>query len=89
MLEYHAAYYRQDDGWYVVKVLDYPGVLTQGHTLDQARRMANDALREMTEWLLEDGQPLPRPDPAANDGSADLVEPIRLIIRVRSGAVSS
>ena len=89
MLEYHAAYYKQDDGWYVVKVLDYPGVVTQGRTLDKARRMANDALREMTEWLLEDGQPLPRPDLAANDDSADLVEPIQLIIRARSGAASS
>ena len=35
MLEYHAAFYKypEDDGWYVVSVLDFPGVNTQGRTL--------------------------------------------------------
>lgn len=87
MIEYKAAFYEdRKNGWFLAKVLDFPGVVTQGRTLDQARRMLNDALREMTEWLLEDGQPLPHPDPAVSDTSADVVEPIRLIIRVRSGA---
>jgi predicted RNase H-like HicB family nuclease len=86
VLEYRAAYYHdQDSGWYTAKVLDFPGVLSQGRTLDQARRMLGDALREMTEWLLEDSQPLPRPDPTATDTGADMIEPIRLIIRARSG----
>jgi predicted RNase H-like HicB family nuclease len=88
MLEYHAAYYEIEDGWFMATVLDFPGVVTQGRTLDKARRMLNDALREMTEWLLEDGQPLPRPDPAATDKNAALTEPIRLIIRARSGATT-
>lgn len=47
--------------------------------------MLGDALREMTEWMLEDGAAVPRPDPAAGDPIADLVEPIELIIRTRSG----
>ena len=59
MLEYHAAYYKTDRGWYVAKVLDFPGVLTQGRTLDKARHMLADALREMTEWYLEDGLAIP------------------------------
>ncbi len=88
MLEYHAAYYQIEDGWFMAKVLDFPGVVTQGRTLDKARQMLNDALREMTEWLLEDGQPLPHPDPAATDTNADQTEPIRLIIRARSGAAA-
>jgi len=87
MIEYKAAFYEdRKSGWFLAKVLDFPGVVTQGRTLGKARRMLNDALREMTEWLLEDGQPLPHPDPAASDPKADVVEPIRLIIRVRSGA---
>jgi hypothetical protein len=32
----------------------------------------------MTEWLLEDGQSLPRPDPAANDPAVEVIEPIQL-----------
>jgi predicted RNase H-like HicB family nuclease len=89
MLTYTAAYYDdRDSGWITAKMLDFPGVVSQGRTLEKARRMLSDALREMTEWLLEDGRPLPRPDPAATDSAASVVEPIRLIIRARSGAVS-
>jgi predicted RNase H-like HicB family nuclease len=85
MLEYKAAYYHdRASGWYTASVLDFPGVLSQGKTLDKARRMLGDALREMTEWLLEDGQPLPRPDPMANDAAASVIEPIQLVIRARS-----
>ena len=29
MLEYHAAYYQVEDGWYMAQVLDFPGVVTQ------------------------------------------------------------
>lgn len=86
MIEYKAGFYEdRENGWFLAKVLDFPGVVTQGRTLDKARRMLHDALREMTEWLLEDGQPLPQPDPTVGDPNADVIEPIRLIIRVRSG----
>ena len=63
MLEYHAAYYVIEDGWYMAKVLDFPGVASQGKTLKSARRMILDALREMVQWYLEEGQPLPKPKP--------------------------
>jgi predicted RNase H-like HicB family nuclease len=86
MIEYRAAYYRDpNSGWYTAKVLDFPGALSQGRSLEHARKMLADALREMTEWLLEDGQALPRPDPTATDNTADVIEPIRLVIRARSG----
>lgn len=89
MLEYKAAYYQEKDGgWFVAKVLDFPGVATQGRTLASARRLLQDALREMTEWLLADGQPVPKPDPSIIDKKADVVEPIRLIIRTQAGAAS-
>ena len=88
MLEYHAAYYEIEDGWYLAKVLDYPGVVTQGKNLADARLMLRDALREMALWSLEEGEPLPRPRPKATDRKADVLEPIRLTIRVSSGASS-
>ena len=65
MLEYHAAFYKfpEDDGWYVVSVLDFPGVNTQGRTLREARFMVKDALQLMAECYLEEGRTLPKPNP--------------------------
>lgn len=37
MLKYHAAYYRDEEGWYMVCLLDFPGVNSQGRTLKEAR----------------------------------------------------
>lgn len=79
MIEYKAAFCEdRENGWFLAKVLDFPGVVTQGRTLDKARVLRRDALREMTEWLLEDGQPLPHPDPAISDSRADVIEPIQI-----------
>jgi predicted RNase H-like HicB family nuclease len=79
MLEYHAAFYKypEDDGWYVVSVLDFPGVNTQGRTLREARFMVKDALKLMAECYLEEGRTLPKPNPKARDPEAKRVEKIR------------
>ena len=80
MLEYHAAFYKypEDGGWYVVSVLDFPGVNTQGRTLREARFMVKDALQLMAECLLEEGRTLPKPNPNASDPAAKRIEKIRL-----------
>ena len=85
MLEYHAAFYKfeEDDGWYVVSVLDFPGVNTQGKNLREARFMVKDALKLMAECYLEEGKTLPRPNPRAADPAAKRIETIRLEILVR------
>ena len=89
MIQYKAAYIRDPStGWYTARVIDFPGVLSQGRTLGHARRMLGDALREMTEWLPEDGQPLPRPDPTVTDTEAEVIEPIQLIIKAKAGATA-
>ncbi len=84
MLEYHAAYYRsdEDDGWYVVSVLDFPGVNTQGRTLREARSMVRDALQLMVQAYLEDGQKLPKPDSNAHDPTARRIEKVPLEVLV-------
>jgi predicted RNase H-like HicB family nuclease len=81
MLEYHAAYYPIEDGWYMAKVLDFPGAVSQGRTLRSARRMIRDSLKGLVEFFVEKSQPLPRPDPGAKDPAAVLVETIVLTIR--------
>ena len=90
MLEYHAAYYQypEDDGWYIVSVLDFPGVNSQGKNLREARYMIKDALKIMAEWYLEEGKPLPKPDPKANDKKASLLEKIGLELKVRALATA-
>jgi predicted RNase H-like HicB family nuclease len=86
VLQYHAAYYAIEDGWYMVRVLDFPGTISQGRSIDHARRMIRDALRMMAEYKLEKGEVLPRPNPRARDKKAALVEPIKLRIRVLAGS---
>ena len=88
MLEYHAAYYEIEDGWYMARVLDFPGTISQGRTLKEARRMIRDALELMAECTLEEGSPLPRPNPRARDRKAVFTETIPLKIRAKSGVVS-
>lgn len=85
MLEYHAAYYKfpEDDGWYVVSVLDFPGVHTQGRTLREARFMVKDALQLMVECYLEEGKRLPKPNPKASDAAAKRIERIPLQVLVQ------
>jgi len=71
MLEYHAAYFKQDQGWYLAEVVDFPGVASQGKTLRSARLMIRDALRLMAASYVEDGLPLPPPNPNAKPTLGD------------------
>src|SRR5262245_277051 len=87
MLEYHAAYYQIDDGWYLAEVLDFPGAISQGKTLKSARRMIRDALRVLAECYLEEGKPLPTPRRRASDRKAVFQERIPLKARFETGAV--
>lgn len=48
-----------EEGGYVVTVPSLPGVVTEGDTLQEARAMAEDAIRGYLESLMKDGQPIP------------------------------
>jgi predicted RNase H-like HicB family nuclease len=69
----------------VAEVLDFPGVVSQGLDLADARAMIASALEEMAESYLEEGRPLPTPSAAAIDPEVDYVEMIPL--SVAAGAV--
>lgn len=91
MLEYHAAYFQQEDGWHIVEITDFPGVHSQGKTLRSARLMIRDALKLMAEYLVESGQPLPAPRPKAKPTlgkKPDFVETIPLRTRFQTPAVT-
>jgi predicted RNase H-like HicB family nuclease len=80
MLKYHAAYYPIEDGWFMVRVLDFPGVISQGRSIGHARRMIKDALCMMAEHKLEQGEALPHPKRRPADKKAVLIETIGLRI---------
>lgn len=89
MLEYHAAYYRGEDDRYVVELLDFPGVFSQGRSLKSARYMIKDALKLMAISLIEDGKPLPIPNEKARPKkNVILIEKVRVDLRIRIPAAS-
>jgi len=85
MLEYHAAYYPIEDGWYLAKVLDFPGAVSQGRTLKAARRMLRDSLKGLAVFVLEKGESLPRPNTKAQDAAAEFQEIIALQPHFQTG----
>lgn len=48
-----------EEGGYVVTCPALPGLVTEGDTMEEARQMAEDALRGYLESLREDGLPIP------------------------------
>ena len=77
MLTYKAMYKLLDEGVHA-EVLDFPGVITCGKNLEEARRLLASALVDMAETNLLHGEPLPQPDLTCTDQvvEADLEEPI-------------
>ena len=86
MLRYHVAYFlpRGDERMVVAEVLDFPGVLSQGFDLADARVMIASALEDMAQMHLEQGRALPVPNPEAMAADADLIE--LLPLSVEAGA---
>jgi antitoxin HicB len=64
----------EEDGGYVVTFPAIPDLATQGETLEEARRMAEDCLRGYLEVLQETGHPLPAPGTTAPSDRATIVE---------------
>ena len=65
-------------------MLDFPGVISCGADLKEARRLLSSALVDMAETNLLHGVPLPLPDPDMTAPDADLEEPIHLLLKASS-----
>ena len=79
MLVYKAMYKMIDEGVHA-EVLDFPGAISFGADMDEARRMLASALVDMAETCMLRGEPLPTANSAATDADADLEEPIFLLL---------
>ena len=84
MLRYHVAFHLPlTTGEVVVaEALDFPGAVTQGFDLPDARLMIASAMEDLAQLLLEEGKPLPTPNPEAAASDADLIELVPLSVHV-------
>jgi predicted RNase H-like HicB family nuclease len=81
MSNYIGLIHKDAESDYGVSFPDFPGVVTAGATLDEARHMAEEALAFHVEGMVEDGETIPEPsslesvmaDPDNRDGVAILV----------------
>ena len=82
MLRYHVAYFlpKAQDRMVVAEVLDFPGVISQGFDLADARSMISSALGDMAQTYLEEGKALPLPSENAMADDADLIELLPLSV---------
>lgn len=64
----------------VGEALDFPGAVTQGFDLPDARLMIASALEDLAQLLLEEGKPLPVPSEGAHSAEADLMELVPLSV---------
>ncbi len=80
MLVYKSAY-RWEDGVCLGEVLDFPGTVSFGRTLDEARASLAGALRDVAETNLLRGEPLPIPEANRTDPVADLEEPTDVVLQ--------
>ena len=83
MLRYHIAFHlpRAAGEMVVAEALDFAGAVTQGFDLADARIMIASAMEDLAQCLVEEGKPLPTPNPDAT-ADADLIELVPLTIHV-------
>ena len=84
MLTYKAACQFVEGGVHA-HVLDFPGAITCGPDLVEARRLLGSALLDMASLCLKRGEPIPLPDPSLSDPDADVEEPLHLHLRASTG----
>ena len=68
-MEYIAYLHKDRKSDFGVSFPDFPGCVTAGKTLDEARRVAPEALTLHIEGVIEDGEP--PPEPSTLDDLAD------------------
>lgn len=97
MKNYVAIIHKEDDSDYGVTFPDFPGCISAGSTLDEAKEMATEALADHIEILLEEGESIPEPssldtimaEPDFQDGVAVMIEYSHSAKRIRFNVTAS
>ncbi|WHA41342.1 type II toxin-antitoxin system HicB family antitoxin [Agrobacterium larrymoorei] len=87
MRNYIGLIHKHADSDYGVSFPDFPGVVTAGTDLDDARLMAEEALSLHVEGLLEDGDAIPEPsslDDVMKDGENKMAVAILVSLKSES-----
>ncbi|WJH40521.1 type II toxin-antitoxin system HicB family antitoxin [Aliirhizobium terrae] len=66
MSNYIGLIHKDADSDYGVSFPDFPGIVTAGTTLDEARQMAEEALAFHVDGMIEDGDAVPEPSSLEN-----------------------
>jgi predicted RNase H-like HicB family nuclease len=62
-MPYLAIVHKEPNSDFGVSFPDFPGCITAGSTLDEARAMAKEALALHIEGMIEDGETIPKATP--------------------------
>jgi len=74
--KYPAVFTKEADGGYSVRFPQLDGCFTQGDTMEEAQRMAADAMALHLFGMEEDGEPIPSPDFDVQTGSGECMAPV-------------
>jgi predicted RNase H-like HicB family nuclease len=75
--QYVCSFGPEPKGGYTVRCAAFPGLITNGRTLEQARANAREALELCIEVYQQEGRPLPRADAEPRKIIKELV-PVKL-----------
>lgn len=79
--------HKDPDSDYGVSFPDFPGLITAGTDLDDARRMAEEALAFHVEGMVEDGEAIPEPSSLEEIMSApDNRDAVAVLVPLKSQA---
>jgi predicted RNase H-like HicB family nuclease len=82
-MEYIAYLHKDRNSDYGVSFPDFPGCITAGKTLDEASRMAAEALALHIRGMIEDGEAVPEPS-KVDDTAADAAKRGAIAFLVRA-----
>ena len=63
MITYLATVHKDNDSDYGVQFYDFPGCISAGETIEEAKTMASEALNGHISLMLADGEEIPPPSP--------------------------
>ncbi|MGB6177206.1 MAG: type II toxin-antitoxin system HicB family antitoxin [Methylocella sp.] len=90
MRQYVGLIHKEAESGYSVSFPDFPGCITAGRDLDEARAMAEEALAFHVEGLSEDGEAIPEPS-SLETVMADALNraAVAILVPVRSAAAKT
>ncbi len=78
LLRYTVIFEEAPEGGYIVRIPTLVGCVTQGETFEEAKAMAQDAIRCYCASLLKHGEPIPE------EGPTEIISPLTVPLTIPS-----